>query len=189
MKTDSDYFNYLSTRSFLGFIYRRFWLYPKLCMRLQGKTLDVGCGIGDFLAFRPSTLGIDINLKAVEFCKNKGLPVKLMYGNLIPFPKHFFDSVILDNVLEHVEDPIPLLLEISRVLKNNGTFVVGVPGKRGFKSDLDHKVFYPKSKLITTLSKAGFHCTEIFYMPLPISALSNVVKSFCIYGRFKKVSE
>ena len=32
----------------LGMIYRRYWLYPRLIGQLEGRVLDIGCGIGDF---------------------------------------------------------------------------------------------------------------------------------------------
>ncbi len=55
------YLAYLKNCSKLGLLYRRHWLYPRLCCYLRGRVLDVGCGIGDFVAFRPETVGVDIN--------------------------------------------------------------------------------------------------------------------------------
>ena len=56
-----DYFNYLRGRSRLGLLYRKYWLYPRLNKYLYGDVLDVGCGVGDLLSFRPSTIGVDVN--------------------------------------------------------------------------------------------------------------------------------
>ena len=58
--TDSNdqYFNYLKGRTRLGAWYRAHVLYPKLTRRLFGRTLDVGCGIGDMLSYRTDTVGV-----------------------------------------------------------------------------------------------------------------------------------
>lgn len=186
MSSNNSYFEYLSTRSILGYLYRKYWLYPKLDTKLMGKTLDVGCGIGDFLEFRQLTLGVDVDPDTVKYCESKGFPVSLMRDNTIPFPAASFDSVILDNVLEHIENPMPLLLEINRVLTHQGIFLVGVPGELGFNSDSDHKAFYSKDHLKLTLTDAGFECQELFDMPLPLTFLSKLVKSYCTYGVFIK---
>lgn len=186
MSSQNNYFKYLSSRSLLGFFYRKYWLYPKLNSKLIGKTLDVGCGIGDFLGFRLSCVGVDIDPKAVKYCKSKGFSIKLMSFNQIPYGDAHFNSIVLDNVLEHITDPKPLLLEISRVLDCKGILLVGVPGEKGFGADLDHKVFYNEDFLKSTLASAGFDCIEIFDMPFRFKIMSKFIKSYCTYGVFIK---
>ena len=149
----SEYFNYLKTRSKLALFYRNYFLYPKLCLYLKGRVLDVGCGIGDFVKFRKNTIGIDINTEMVEYCKMANLNVKKMEPNVIPFSDKSFEGVVLDNVLEHIKNPQDLILEIKRVLKEKNTLIVGVPGISGYKADDDHKVFYTKENLIKLLKK------------------------------------
>ena len=72
MTTHDEYFEYLKGRSRLGNVYRKYLLYPALCRRLEGRTLDVGCGIGDMLVHRGNTVGVDVNPRTVEFCKVAG---------------------------------------------------------------------------------------------------------------------
>ena len=185
MNNFNNYFTYLGTRSKLGKLYRKYWLYPSLVRHLKGSTLDVGCGIGDMLAFRALTTGVDINPYAVDYCKNQGLDAQLMQTDLLPFPNKHFDSVLLDNVLEHIEAPNDLLKEIARVLRDNGTLLIGVPGKRGWLSDPDHKRNYNENTLKSCLSDAGFKCQHIFYAPLwKSSFISKHVSSYCIYALF-----
>lgn len=47
-------------------------------------------------------------------------------GENIPFENNSLDLVISFNSLDHTEDPIRVLSEISRVLKNNGYFYLGI---------------------------------------------------------------
>lgn len=185
-KLQSEYFNYLKKRSKIAKIYRMSWLYPKLSQHLNGKVLDVGCGIGDFLDYRPGTVGVDINMQAVKYCKSKGHEAFQMNDDQLPFEKGAFDGVILDNVLEHIADPHALLAEVSRVLKVGGYAIVGVPGLKGYHSDPDHKLFYDASLLRNVMERHNFTQERLRKMPLGISFLDRIMRQYCLYGIFKR---
>ena len=155
---------------------------------MKGKGLDIGCGIGDFLRYRPNTIGVDINPETVNWCKNQGLDVHLMELDRLPFNEQSFDSVILDNVLEHIEDPESILLDIHRTLTNQGLLVVGVPGTLGYSTDPDHKVFYTKEKLVETVTKYDFVVDDLFAMPLNLDWLDSKMSQYCVYAFFKKTN-
>lgn len=184
MATDDEYFRYLASRSRIGWLYRRWWLYPRLSRYLTDQVLDVGCGMGDMLVFRPGTTGVDINPRTIAWCQQRGLDARLMQPDILPFPSHSFNSVVLDNVLEHLVDPVPLLGEIRRVLVPNGRVVVGVPGRRGFQSDSDHKVFYDESSLRALLARFAFFPFRMFYMPVYWPWLDERLSQYCLYGVF-----
>jgi SAM-dependent methyltransferase len=177
---------YLQTRSIKSIIYRRYWLYKKLAWELNGKTLDLGAGLGDFVSYRKNTIGVEINPYNVKWCKSKGLDVRLMEVDKLPFTTHSFDSIVMDNVLEHINDPTKLLSEIGRVLRNGGTLLIGVPGVLGFASDPDHKVFYSKELLVETFTNLGFSEKKIFSMPFESKWLDSRIKQYCYYGVFIK---
>jgi SAM-dependent methyltransferase len=180
-----EYFAYLMRRSAAGDLYRRYLLYPRLARRLTGFTLDLGCGIGDFVQFRAQTIGVDINPLAVAHCQNRGLDVRSMLPDQLPLGDAGLDSVLLDNVLEHIAEPQPLLAEIRRTLKPGGRLLVGVPGLRGWDFDLDHKVFYDEARLVETLGRAGFTAIETFYSPLWRSRwLSKALRQYCLFMLF-----
>lgn len=183
-RTES-YFVYLRKRSLKSYIYRKFWLYPFLRWQLSGRVLDVGCGTGDFLASCPGSTGADINPLAVEWCRKRGLEALVMKEGHLPFPDSSFTSVILDNVLEHLHNPMPLLEEICRVLEPGGTLVVGVPGIRGYARDSDHKVFYDEAALVEVMAKAGLERTRLFHMPIRFPWLNVHMRQYCIYGVFR----
>jgi len=186
-KLDKIYFEYLSQRSFLGKIYRNFILYPRLNKHLKGKALDIGCGIGDMLSFRPNTIGLDVNPLNINYCKKKKLEAYLMKNGRIPFEDQSFDSLLLDNVLEHIDAPTLLFKEIKRVLKPDGILLIGVPGIRGFESDSDHKTFYDEKKLKSLAKKFKFSVYYLFYMPIFRSIfLSKRLKQYCIYTQWRK---
>jgi SAM-dependent methyltransferase len=179
------YFEYLQGRSRLGALYRRHVLYPRLARRLRGRTLDIGCGIGDMLAFRRGTVGVDINPRTVRYCRSRGLDARVMDPDRLPFDGGMFDTVLLDNVIEHIAHPQPLLAEIRRVLVPRGHVLIGVPGRKGWDSDADHKVRYDEAALQSLLSDAGYVLVESFHAPLVRSDwLSRHVRQYCIYMRF-----
>jgi SAM-dependent methyltransferase len=180
-----SYYEYLRGRSIKGLLYRKFFLYPRLARHLNGRVLDIGCGIGDFLAFRRRTIGVDVNPKLIAYCTERGLEAYEMPHDRLPFEDASFDGAILDNVLEHIADPQPLLAEARRVIKPGGTFIVGVPGAAGYESDPDHKVNYDETTLCESVRKPGFTATKIFHMPLRCEYLDRQMKQYCIYGVFR----
>jgi SAM-dependent methyltransferase len=186
---DKSYFNYLLKRSQLSNIYRKFILYPRLAAQLSGKVLDVGCGIGDFLKFRRNTIGIDINEFNVSHCNQIGLEAYKITDGKYPFNDKTFDGAILDNVLEHLSDPTVTINEISRVLTEGGTLIIGVPGIKGYTMDDDHKMFYTEDQLEGLLLKHNFSLVKYIYGPLMIKSamLSKSISQYCIYGVFKKL--
>lgn len=94
--------------------------------------LDVGCGVGWLLAllqgwFEPT--GIEPSEVAVEAGQRAHFNIYRGYGESMPFVDSFFDGVITNHVLEHVEDPIMLINECSRVSRRVSIHIVSI-GKR-----------------------------------------------------------
>ena len=184
MAEHEPYYRYLKGRSVLGLFYRRWLLYPRICRRLKGKVLDVGCGIGDMLSFRAGTVGVDVNPLLVEHCRSRGLEAHLSQSDRLPFSDRSFDGALLDNVLEHLPDPRAVLSEIGRVLVPRGRLVVGIPGWQGYRRDSDHKVFYDEESLVLCLAASGFAVTEMFFTPFRSRVLDRVLPQYCVYGVF-----
>jgi SAM-dependent methyltransferase len=183
---DYDYFDSLIRRKRAGLWYRNLWLYPRICRHLRGRVLDVGCGIGDMVRFRAQTIGVDVNPKAVAYCRTQGLTVQQMEPDRLPFPNGEFDGAVLDNVLEHLEKPEPLLAEIHRVSRVGASFVVGVPGERGFASDSDHKRFYSETELTRCIQSAGFELLTAFHQPFRSRLLDHRFRYYAVYGVFRR---
>ena len=184
---DSHYFDYLRSRSRLSFLYRRYLLYPRLCRHLSGHVLDVGCGVGDMLRHRADTVVVDVNPHAVQWCRSQNLDARLMSNDKLPFDDGTFQGAIMDNVLEHISEPSRLLAEVWRVLRRRGRFVVGVPGRRGFDSDPDHRVFYDEELLERTIHEAGFSSVAIFHMPVRSMWLDSRMRQYCLYAVFESL--
>jgi len=100
------------------------------------RVLDIGCGNGEklseFLALGADCYGVEINEKAVEVARSKG--IKAYHGDLFgqDFEEKFFDVVIMDNVFEHMAEPGRLLTKVYALLKDDGTLVITVPNRSSF---------------------------------------------------------
>ena len=139
------------------------------------------------LRYRPNTVGVDVNPHAVAWCRQHGLTAEVMEPDRLPFHDATFDGAILDNVLEHLDSPQRLLAEARRVLTPTGIVVAGVPGRRGYVRDPDHKVYYDKDALVALMNSAGFMPSHVFRMPLPGPLFDRWVRQQCVYGVFRRV--
>jgi SAM-dependent methyltransferase len=113
-----------------GFSLRQPWWFTERIIRdalariadhLTGRVLDVGCGQKRYrdLVRCDEYVGID----------NRGGPAVDVVGDAhaLPFGDENFDSVLSNQVLEHVRDPSAVVAEVRRILKPGGCFVLSVP--------------------------------------------------------------
>jgi len=91
------------------------------------KILDLGCGNKKI----QGAIGIDINpLSDADVIHNlNDLPY--------PFEDSLFDEIIADNVVEHLDDVIKVMEEISRIGKPGATIKVFVPYFRSHWAHID----------------------------------------------------
>ncbi len=91
--------------------------------------LDVGCGIGPYLAALVETgregIGIELDQEQVELARALGRDARRMSAEQLAFPDDSFDSVVMIEVLEHLPNPETALGEIARVTRRN--LVMTVP--------------------------------------------------------------
>lgn len=96
----------------------------------SGRLLDIGCNGGFFLSKlnnKFKKFGIDIDIKAVEHAKNNfafGKNIKCCKLGKDDFPEGYFDVVTMRGVIEHFSDPLNVIKNVARLLKNNGYFYI-----------------------------------------------------------------
>jgi SAM-dependent methyltransferase len=106
----------------------------KLLLRVRrpGSILDVGAGIGQFLALaQPNfdqVFGTEVSESAVEIAKKK-YGLDLMRGEIdeIDFGATKFDNITMFHVLEHVPNPRSMVERCAKLLKQDGILFVAVP--------------------------------------------------------------
>ena len=93
---------------------------------LSGQLLDVGCGSKPYRSlFSVDTyVGLDVDS---ESSRRLGVADHLYDGHTFPFVDGTFDSVLCNQVLEHVFNPDQFLGELGRILKPGGKLLLTVP--------------------------------------------------------------
>lgn len=118
-------------------IRRAEWEAVKPFIKPHTTLLDVGCGAGYNLRAAAEELhcraqGIDPQPGAHGVGRHSSeslgsLPVDTGTAEKLPYHDEQFDVVFSSHVLEHVDDVAQSLKEMSRVLKNDGTLIIGMP--------------------------------------------------------------
>ena len=119
--------------------------YRKL-IRLAGdltgcRVLEVGCGRGGLLRaigerFLCELHGVDfVNQFVEEASQRAGPTVTITIADVqaqLPYPDKHFDVVFGMELLEHLKFPGRCLVEVRRVLKDDGRAVLSIPNATGF---------------------------------------------------------
>lgn len=93
---------------------------------IVGETLDVGCGTKPYEKFFSCSNYIGLEIETTINRGNKNIDV-FYDGGKFPFEDKKFDSIVTNQVLEHVFTPNEFLSEINRVLKKDGKLLLTVP--------------------------------------------------------------
>jgi SAM-dependent methyltransferase len=140
----------------------------------SGRLLDYGAGAGGFARFmagrgfdtvglEPYSLGSTLEEKNLKLVRAPLSSVKESLGS--------FDVITMWHVLEHLEQPVPLLESLRSMLKPDGVLVVSVPNFSSWQSvafkggwfHLDpprHLLQFEPDTLESCLSRAGFKVTK-----------------------------
>jgi len=102
----------------------------------NNKLLEIGFGDGLFLEYMSNkkwdVYGIEIEESCVKRLKKLGIE-NVYAGNIfsVPFDDKTFDLVRMNQTLEHMHDPLKVLMEVKRILKENGRLIIAVPNFDG----------------------------------------------------------
>jgi 2-polyprenyl-3-methyl-5-hydroxy-6-metoxy-1,4-benzoquinol methylase len=138
----------------------------------KGKILEIGSATGYFLKAAKmrgwKVYGVEICKDGVEYAKRE-FKIGTSLGTLeeVNFPSNFFDVIVMYHTLEHLTDPLTVLKEVKRILKNDGLVNISVPnvscwerilqGKKWGTFELpSHLYCFSPLTLQKLLQKAGF---------------------------------
>ncbi|HEX9917343.1 MAG TPA: class I SAM-dependent methyltransferase [candidate division Zixibacteria bacterium] len=129
--------------------------------------LDIGCGTGTLLyqakRYYSDVYGLDITIS--KELKSQNSQFKLLEVDIdkhgLPFEDGFFDTISALDVIEHVFDPVVLLEETYRVLKEDGQVIYTTPNVRSLKHlfALIFKGKFPK----TSNERIGYDGEHLHY--------------------------
>lgn len=169
----------------------------KKYIKRDSVVLDLGCGydaklLQSFQNIIKKGIGIDLNFNQ----KNEFGKIKLIRGKAdeeINLQSDSVDTVICLALIEHVGNPNMMLSESFRILKGGGNLLLTTPSRYAkplleflafnlgviSKEEIsDHKRYYDKKSLETTLLKAGFkkNKMKIRYFQLGLNIFVRAVK-------------
>jgi len=147
------------------------------------KTLEIGCGQGDFQSAvhknpKFEAVGFDYSEPCVNYAQSQGLNVRLGDFKEAEIEDATYDLVVALHVLEHVHDLNATLAEFYRVLKPGGLAFAVCPSVTHFKQALageswkylgppGHLWYLSPKTFPQFFTKAGFseilHCSHFYH--------------------------
>ena len=151
------------------------WILSQLIPHLGNEVLEVGCGNGNFtvlLAQRcPRVVAVDIDREYVRAAKARleGKPgVEILTADATQLRwNRSFDTVVLLDVLEHIDSDVQMLRQLGNSLRPGGKLIVKVPALNCLYSSMDraigHYRRYQKQTLRSTFRKANLSKLSLWY--------------------------
>lgn len=97
-----------------------------LCEDLKHPCLEIGVGTGRFADALKIECGIDISAGVLKFAKKRGVAVIKGKGEKLPFIDKSFGAVFIIVTLCFVDEPLKVLEEAARVLRDSGGIILGL---------------------------------------------------------------
>lgn len=165
------------------------------------KALDIGSGYG-FFSQAARIQGFNVVAVNPAIAENQIFkelngfdPIPLFFEEA-EFSNEKFDLVILSQILEHLLDPLQVLIKIRKLLKRGGVIAVAVPNvdailikilqsKSSFLGLPDHIIHFSREGLGAILQRAGFDIKLHRYISrIPYYTISNKLH---IQGKSRKL--
>ncbi|MCF8069586.1 MAG: class I SAM-dependent methyltransferase [Desulfobacterales bacterium] len=100
------------------------------------RVLDIGCGFGESLGYHTmrgcEVYGVEADENIQRVADKFGYKVHVGLFDPELYEPAFFDYVTMDQVIEHVTDPLETLYGVSKVLKQGGTVILSTPNANGW---------------------------------------------------------
>jgi len=160
----------------------------------NGNFLDVGCGMGYFalimkyLGMNP--YGVEPSKFDEELFKQYNLIITRSTLHEAKYKNNFFDTITLNHVLEHVNDPSGMMLELNRILKPGGYLIIATPisdsltfkifGKYWSQIDTPRHLFIFSTETLKKYSEEfGFEVIKIRHNAIPsIPIITSIIYFF-----------
>lgn len=100
------------------------------------RVLDIGCGFGETLGYHKTrgcdVYGVEADENIRRVAEKFGYNVHVGLFDPKEYEPDFFDYVTMDQVIEHVTDPLETMRGIAKVLKPGGVAILSTPNANGW---------------------------------------------------------
>jgi SAM-dependent methyltransferase len=151
------------------------WVFQQVRPQVGGAILEVGCGTGTYTALLGGTgarvVAMDLDPGFVREARSatatmKNVDVRLGDVTTAEWESEF-DTVVMLDVLEHLDDDTAMLRALCRGLRPGGRIVIKVPAFSWLSGSLDdavgHRRRYDRTELEAVLVRAGFVRPRTWY--------------------------
>ncbi|ABY92422.1 class I SAM-dependent methyltransferase [Thermoanaerobacter brockii subsp. lactiethylicus] len=139
----------------------------KLLMPKFVKGLEIGIGTGRFAVPLNIKNGVEPSSEMRKIALERGLNVVDGVAENLPFEDNSFDLVLMVTTVCFVDDVLKSFKECFRVLKNNGTILIGFVDREStigkiYQANKEKSLFYKEatfystSEIVELLYEAGF---------------------------------
>lgn len=100
------------------------------------RVLDIGCGFGEAVGYHEERgcdahgVELDENIRCIA--DKFGYKIRVGAFDANNYEPGFFDYVTMDQVIEHVINPVESLRDIASVLRPGGVLILGTPNSNGW---------------------------------------------------------
>jgi SAM-dependent methyltransferase len=123
------------------------------------RRLEIAPGLRPRLPLHDTEF-LDLSEKAVAVLQRAGARARAGKIGELPFAAQSFDLVCALDIIEHVEDDVGAVAELSRVLTPQGTLLTSIPLHpecwTAFDDFVGHRRRYTPAGLMTLLAREGF---------------------------------
>lgn len=148
------------------------WVGAKIRPFVRGRVLEVGCGTGTYTellaGWSDAVVAVDLDPAFAAATRRRFADrpqVQVLEGDVRRLPAlGRFDSIVMLDVLEHIEDDVGTLAGLRDLLAEAGRLVLKVPASPALYGALDsaigHHRRYSRGSLAEAASRAGLVLTE-----------------------------
>jgi SAM-dependent methyltransferase len=133
----------------------------------HGKGLEIGVGTGKFAVPLGIKVGVEPARAMAVIARQRGIEVYEAVAENLPFENGTFDFVLMVTVLCFLRNPQTALGEIARVLKPEGSLIIGMIDRESFLGKIYESrkaislfykdaQFYSVPEVIDMLKRTGF---------------------------------
>jgi len=151
------------------------WVADLIAPSIRGDVLEIGCGTGNFTGLiarhARSVVAVDMDAEFIATARQRWKDEWRISFHCCDATaegwESQFDTIVLLDVLEHIEDDVGFLWSLRRALRPGGTLVLKVPAGDWLYGTMDraigHYRRYSKKTLRDALGDAGLRESGSFY--------------------------
>ncbi len=163
----------------------------------KGAILEIGCSFGSFLAAARQrgwkTKGVEVSSFSGGYARDSaGLDVFIGLLEDAHLPSKSFDAIYMSEVIEHIPNPLEMLKELRRLLKDGGLLVLCTGTTNGIVPRVmrgkweyflpGHVVYWSEQTITRAAEVSGFVVEKIRYGNVDVGLLSALEHVFNVNG-------